>query len=62
MLLARAFRAAGGDITATVGGIGAPILHAGAQGVQPGLDQFTVLVPPQRATGGPQVVQIVLTG
>jgi len=55
------FRAAGGDISATVGGIGAPILYAGPQGVQPGLDQFTILVPPELATGGPQVVQIVLT-
>jgi uncharacterized protein (TIGR03437 family) len=29
--------------------------------VQPGLDQFTVLIPPELATGGPQAVQIVLT-
>jgi hypothetical protein len=29
--------------------------------VQPGLDQFTIVVPPELATGGPQVVQIVLT-
>jgi len=55
------FRAAGGDMSATVGGIGAPILYAGPQGVQPGLDQFTILLPPELATGGPQVVQIVLT-
>ena len=33
----------------------------GPQGVQPGLDQFTILIPPELATGGPQVEQIVLT-
>ena len=55
------FRAASGDISATVGGIGAPVLYAGPQRVQPGLDQFTVLVPPELATAGPQAVQIVLT-
>ena len=46
------FRAAGGDISATVGGISAPILYAGRRGVQPGLDQFTIVVPPELATGG----------
>ena len=45
----------------TVGGIGAPVLYAGPQGVQPGLDQFNVLIPPEVATGGPQVVPIVFT-
>jgi uncharacterized protein (TIGR03437 family) len=55
------FRAAGGDISATVGGISAPILFAGPQGVQLGLDQFNVLLPPELATGGPQTISIALT-
>jgi uncharacterized protein (TIGR03437 family) len=55
------FRAAGGDISATVGGISAPVLYAGPQGVQPGLDQFNILLPPELAAGGPQLVPIVLT-
>ena len=55
------FRAAGGDIGATIGGIATPLLYAGPQGVQPGLDQFNVLIPPELGTGTAQVVQIVLT-
>ena len=55
------FRAAGGDVSATIGGIAAPVLYAGPQGVQPGLDQFNVLIPPELGTGTAQVVQIVLT-
>jgi uncharacterized protein (TIGR03437 family) len=55
------FRAAGGDISATIGGFRAPVLYAGPQGVQPGLDQFNILIPPALGTGGPQVVQIALT-
>ena len=55
------FRATGGDVGATVGGINAPVLYAGPQGVQPGLDQFNILIPPEVATGGPPVVPIVLT-
>jgi uncharacterized protein (TIGR03437 family) len=55
------FRAAGGDVSATVGGVSAPVLYAGPQGVQPGLDQFNVLIPPQAASGGLQSVAIVLT-
>jgi uncharacterized protein (TIGR03437 family) len=55
------FRAAGGDIHATVGAIAAPVLYAGPQGVQPGLDQFTVLLPPELAAGGRQNVPIMLT-
>jgi uncharacterized protein (TIGR03437 family) len=55
------FRAAGGDISATIGGISAPVLYAGPQGVQPGVDQFNILIPPELGTGSPMVVQIVLT-
>jgi uncharacterized protein (TIGR03437 family) len=55
------FRAAGGDISATVGGENAPVLYAGPQGVQPGLDQFTILIPPDLASGGQQTVSLILT-
>jgi uncharacterized protein (TIGR03437 family) len=55
------FRAAGGDVSAIIGGITAPVLYAGPQGVQTGLDQFNILIPPELGTGAPQVVQIVLT-
>jgi len=55
------FRAAGGDVSATIGGITAPVLYAGPQGVQPGLDQFNILIPPELGTGTAQAVQIVLT-
>jgi uncharacterized protein (TIGR03437 family) len=55
------FRTAGGDVSATIGGIAAPVLYAGPQGVQPGIDQFTILIPPELSTGSPQSVQIVLT-
>ena len=55
------FRAAGGDIGATVAGEIAPILYAGPQGVKPGLDQFNILIPPDLGTGTPQSVPIVLT-
>jgi uncharacterized protein (TIGR03437 family) len=52
---------AGADFSATAGGISAPILYAGPQRVQPGLDQFNLLIPPELGTGTAQVVQIVLT-
>jgi uncharacterized protein (TIGR03437 family) len=55
------FRAAGGDISATIGGISTPVLYAGPQGVQPGLDQFNILIPPELGTGSPMVAQIALT-
>src|SRR5438270_7444394 len=55
------FRAAGGDISAAIGGENAPVLYAGAQGVQPGLDQFTILIPPDLAAGGQQSVSLILT-
>jgi uncharacterized protein (TIGR03437 family) len=55
------FRAAGGDIGATIGGVIAPVLYAGPQGVQPGIDQFNVLIPPELGTGSAQSVEIVLT-
>ncbi len=57
------FRAAGGDIGATVAGEIVPIRYAGPQGVQPGLDQVNILIPPDvvAAPGTPQSVAIVLT-
>ena len=55
------FRAAGGDVGAKIGGIDAPVLFAGPQGVLPGLDQFNILIPPELGTGSPRVVTIVLT-
>jgi len=55
------FRGAGGDISAMVGGVAAPVLFAGPQGVQPGLDQFNVMIPPEAAAAGPQSVPVVLT-
>jgi uncharacterized protein (TIGR03437 family) len=61
MVYGTGFRAAGGDLSVTAGDIIAPILYAGPQGVQPGLDQFNILIPPELGTGTAQVVQIVLT-
>jgi len=57
------FRAAGGNIGATVADEIAPVLYAGPQGVQPGLDQFNILIPPDvvATPGTPQSVAIVLT-
>lgn len=55
------FRAAGGDVSATIGGINAPVLYAGPQGVQPGIDQFNLLLLPELAAGGAQSVPIVFT-
>jgi uncharacterized protein (TIGR03437 family) len=55
------FRAAGGDVSVTAGGIAATVLNAGPQGVQPGMDQFDIVLPPELATGGPQSAPIVLT-
>jgi uncharacterized protein (TIGR03437 family) len=55
------FRAAGGDFSATAGGTSAPILYAGPQGIQPGVDQFNITIPPEVAAGGAQSVAIVLT-
>ena len=55
------FRAAGGDVSATAAGNGIPVLYAGPQGVQPGLDQLNVMLPPELAAGGAQSVPIVLT-
>jgi uncharacterized protein (TIGR03437 family) len=55
------FRAAAGDFSATVGGISAPVLYAGPQNVQPGLDQLNLMLPPELAAGGEQALPIVLT-
>ena len=48
-------------MSATIGGTAAPVLYAGPQGVQPGLDQFNILIPPELGTGTARVVEIVLT-
>ena len=55
------FRGAGADVAATIGGVGTPVLFAGPQGVQPGIDQFNVLIPPELGTGTAQAVQIAFT-
>jgi uncharacterized protein (TIGR03437 family) len=55
------FRAAGGDFSATVGGVSAPVLYAGPQGVQPGLDQANIMIPATATAGGPISAPIVLT-
>ena len=55
------FRAAGGDFSATAVGISAPVLYAGSQGIQPGLDQLSVMIPPELAVGGAQQAGIVLS-
>jgi uncharacterized protein (TIGR03437 family) len=55
------FRAAGGDVSATIDGVDAPVLYAGPQGVQPGLDQFEILIPPELGTGSPHSVPIAFT-
>jgi uncharacterized protein (TIGR03437 family) len=61
ILYGTGFRAAGGDFSATAGGAGAAVLYAGPQGVQPGMDQVNLMIPPQVATGGAQSIPIVLT-
>lgn len=61
ILYGTGFRAAGGDFSATVGGVGAPVLYGGPQGVQPGLDQFNIMIPAEVTAGGPQPVPVVLT-
>jgi uncharacterized protein (TIGR03437 family) len=56
------FRAAGTDgVSVTVGADSPPVLYAGPQGVAVGVDQFNILIPQDLATGGPQVVPIVLS-
>ena len=56
------FRAAGtSGVNVTVGADSPPVLYAGPQGVAVGVDQFTIVIPPDLATGGPQVLLIVLT-
>jgi uncharacterized protein (TIGR03437 family) len=56
------FRAAGtGGVTATIGGISVPVLYAGPQGTNAGVDQFNILIPPELAGTGQSLAQIVLT-
>ena len=53
------FRAAGtGGVTVTIGGENAQVFYAGPQGVAPGVDQFTILIPPDLPAG---LVQLVMT-
>jgi uncharacterized protein (TIGR03437 family) len=61
ILYGTGFRAAGGDFSATAGGVGAPVLYAGPLGVRPGMDQVNLMLPPQVAAGGAQSIPIVLT-
>jgi uncharacterized protein (TIGR03437 family) len=56
------FRAAGnGGVAVTIGADNPPVLYAGPQAVAVGVDQFNILIPPDLAAGGQQVVPIVLT-
>jgi uncharacterized protein (TIGR03437 family) len=56
------FRAAGtGGITVTIGADSPPVLYAGPQGVAVGVDQFNILIPPDLAAGGQQVVPLILS-
>lgn len=53
------FRAAGTvGVSVTIGGENVKVNYAGPQGVAPGVDQFTILIPPGLPPG---VVRIVLT-
>jgi uncharacterized protein (TIGR03437 family) len=61
ILYGTGFRAAGGDFSATAGGVSAPVLYGGPQGVQPGMDQVNLMLPPQVAAGGAQSIPVVLT-
>ena len=60
VLYGTGFRA-GGDFSATVGGVAAAVLYAGPQGVQPGMDQVNFAIPPEVGAGGPQSVPVVFT-
>jgi uncharacterized protein (TIGR03437 family) len=53
------YRGALGAITATIGGVAAEVLFAGAQGDFPGLDQINLRVP--KTLAGRGEVNIVLT-
>lgn len=55
------FRAAGADVTVTIGGDSPPVLYAGPQGEAVGVDQFNILIPPDLAAGGQQSVSLILT-
>jgi uncharacterized protein (TIGR03437 family) len=55
------FRAAGADVTVTLGGVSATVLYAGPQGAAPGVDQFNILLSPDLAAGGQQAVPLILT-
>jgi uncharacterized protein (TIGR03437 family) len=61
ILYGTGFRAAGGDVSATIGGVNAPVLYVGPQGVQPGLDQVNLTIPPETAVGGVQSLPVVVT-
>jgi uncharacterized protein (TIGR03437 family) len=50
-------RGAGANVTCTVGGVQVPVVFAGAQGADPGLDQVNVSIPSTlRGAGSVQVV------
>jgi uncharacterized protein (TIGR03437 family) len=61
ILYGTGFRAAGADVSATIGAVNAPVLYAGPQGVQPGLDQLNLTIPPEAAAGGLQSLPLVVT-
>jgi uncharacterized protein (TIGR03437 family) len=56
------FRAAGtGGVTVTIGADSPPVFYAGPQGVAVGVDQFNILIPPDLAANGRQVVPLTLS-
>ncbi|MFB3827327.1 MAG: hypothetical protein ACE15B_11190 [Bryobacteraceae bacterium] len=50
------------DAQATIGGIAAPVMYAGAQAQYPGLDQVNVQVPKALAGRGEVTLQLVVAG
>jgi uncharacterized protein (TIGR03437 family) len=59
VLYGTGIRGAGTNVSVTMGGINAPVIYAGPQGSDAGLDQVNVLIPSQLAGSG--YVNIVLT-
>lgn len=50
------------NVTCTIGGVAAPVLYAGPQGLFPGLDQVNVALPRSLAGAGPVNIDLVVDG
>ena len=59
LILAGSGIGAASQVTATIGGVNATVIYAGAQGTYPGLDQYNILIPPSLAGKGQ--VDVILT-